>query len=74
MVRERRRQTAPLPQPEEVAAPAETGSCPLRDKEESGSITVEEAGLELRTLEDTDALRGRSQGAVDARRNEAGLI
>ena len=74
MERERRREAAPAPQLEEVAEPAETGTCPLRDREASGSITVDEAGLDPITLEDIEELRGRSHGALACRLREAGLI
>jgi hypothetical protein len=40
----------------------------------SGRIIVDDAGLDPTTLDETELLRGLSQGAVPWRRNDAGLI
>ena len=74
MERESRREAAPVPQLEELAEAAETGTGALRDNEVSGSITVDDAGLDPMTLADMDELSGRSQGALACRLKEAGLL
>jgi hypothetical protein len=71
MVRERRRDDTP-PVPQEVGAGVEMGC--FRVMGASGNMIVDDAGLDVTALEDTEELRGRSHGAVFCRRRDEGLI
>lgn len=72
MLRERRREEAP-PELQEVGAILEA-LVGLRVIGASGNITVEDAGLDPRALEESEELRGLSQGVVFCLRRDAGLI
>jgi hypothetical protein len=72
MLRERRCEEIP-PEPQEAGAIL-GALVALRVIGASGNIMVEEAGLEPMTLEESEELRGLSQGLVFCLRREAGLI
>jgi len=71
MLLDRRREGAPL-EPQEFGA-ATVMFCFLA-MDVSGRTTMDEAGLDPITLEDTDEFPALSQGAVEWRRRDPGLI
>lgn len=70
IVRDSRREDAPpVPQDVEIVL----GFVGLRVREVSGSKMVDDAGLDVMALDDTEELSGLSQGAVLCRRKVPGL-
>ena len=70
MVRESLREDALVPH----ELDAEFGLVGLRTREDSGSRTEEEAGLDAMALDETDDVSGLSHGTAFCRRKEAGLM
>jgi len=69
MVRDSRRDALPEPHEELVEAFVD-----FLVMEASGNKMVDDAGLDPMTLDETELLRGLSQGAAFWRRRETGLI